>query len=253
MEIKSGTGTDVALKGGRVDTEKTTAMTENSTETVIRATWLSRRPSPGARMTVAWSLAALTLGTSVYWRDPWGWADEMPATRRAVFQGHQIWRLWTSVLAHADLGHFAANSLLFVLLGYFLAGYFGARVFPFGAFLFAGLVNGVAISTYPEETRLLGASGMVCWMGGAWLALYLFLNRQISPWQRLIRAAGVAILLFAPSETYDPKISYRTHLIGFVVGILCGGLYFLAHRRRFRSAEVTEILSETEFNTGYLD
>jgi len=212
------------------------------TYTVIRRTWLSRKPDPAAQVVVAIATAALIAGSLAYWRTaagPW-----MSATGEQVFQGKQYWRLWTTLFAHADPGHLAANSLLYVCLGYFLRGYFGTLVFPLTALAFGGVTNYFSLQTYPPEMALIGASGMVSWMGGAWLALYAFLNRQISPVQRGLRAAGVALILFAPSETFDPQISYRTHAIGFVLGVLWGGWHFRRHRDIFRSAEVVETITE---------
>ena len=38
--------------------------------------------------------------------------------------------------------------------------------------------------------------------------------------QRYLRTLGVAVLLFMPSEAFDPAISNRTHLAGFFLGVL---------------------------------
>lgn len=211
------------------------------TYTVLRRTWLSRKPDAKAQAVVALSTAALALGCLVDWRTGGAWLE---ASGQLVFTSHEYWRLWTTLFAHADLGHLAANSLLFVTLGYFLCGYFGSAVFPLTAFVFGGVTNAFSLWTYPPELVLVGASGMVSWMGGAWLALYLTLNRQVSLTARLLRTIGVALLLFAPSETFDPHVSYRTHGIGFALGVLWGVWHFRWHRARFRAAEVYETITE---------
>lgn len=168
----------------------------------------------------------------------------MAASGETVFKGHQYWRLWTTLFAHADIGHLLANSLLFVILGYFLAGYFSWHLFPAAALVFGGVTNYFSLKTYPLGTELIGASGLVSWMGGAWLVLYMFLNRRLSVGQRVIRAAGVGLLLFAPSETFDPHISYRTHGIGFALGLVCGFVYFKLRASTFRAAEVVDVVVE---------
>lgn len=232
---------------------------QTETYTVIRRTWLSERPSAGAQLTVAVSLGILAIGSGMYWNNTLGAADWMAATGQQIFQQKQFWRLWTTLFAHSDLGHLAANSLLFVVLGYFLTGYFGPLVFPLSAFLFGGITNIFSVYTYDPQMRLIGASGMVSWMGGAWLTLYMLLNRKLSVRQRVIRAFGVSLVLFAPSETFDPHISYRTHMIGFALGVGWAALYFRGHRAEFRAAEVSETITEpmvpepSEFNTGPLD
>jgi rhomboid protease GluP len=207
---------------------------------IVLHTWLSYKPSPNAILIVALSYACLELGALAYWHDWHHAAQWMMATPRQVFERHEYWRLWTTLWVHADLGHLLSNSFLFMILGYFLSGYFGLWAFPIAAFGFGGVINAISLTTYAPDTGLLGASGMVAWMGGAWLSLYVALNRQLTLAQRLLRALGVAILLFAPSEAFDPQISYRTHLFGFVLGWLWGWGFFFRYRRQFREAEVSE-------------
>jgi rhomboid protease GluP len=207
---------------------------------VVRETWLTRKPRPTAQAIALLSWFVLALGCAVFWRDLWSAQLWMPATQMTVYGEGEFWRLWTTLFAHADLGHLAANSLLFYILGYFLCGYFGTRVFPGAALVFGGLINAFALLTYHPGVHLIGASGVVSWMGGVWLTLYLFINTKLSYTQRSMRAFGVALLLFAPAETFDPKVSYRTHMIGFVIGVLCGLIYYFMRREKFRAAEVRE-------------
>lgn len=228
-------------------------MSPPQTYTVIRQTWLSRKPSEDAQNLVFIAFAMLALGTAIYWRNLFGWAVYVPASAAQVFQQHEYWRLWTTLFAHSDFGHFAANSFLFVVLGYFLGGYFGAWLFPVAAFAFGGITNAFSLATYPDDLKLIGASGVVSWMGGVWLSLYMGINRKISFGKRFLRAGAVFLVIFAPSETFDPHISYRTHMIGFALGIVWGALYFYFRRAEFRRAEVTETIVEEDFNTPPLD
>ncbi|MBX2988641.1 MAG: rhomboid family intramembrane serine protease [Bdellovibrionaceae bacterium] len=176
-------------------------------------------------------------------------ADQwMPATEEAVFGRGELWRLWTTSWIHSDMGHLLSNSFLFFVLGYFLNGYFGWWVFPVTALVFGGLTNAAVLGTYPPDVTLLGASGIVYWLGGAWLTLYFLLNRQKSLFQRALRSLGVALVLFMPAEAFQPQISYRTHAAGFALGLLWGVLYFLWRKKEFRAAEVTEEILEDDEN-----
>ena len=210
---------------------------------VVRETWLTQKPAPRAAYWALGSAVALGLGSLAYWG---GGAPWIPATGQAVFSEHQYWRLWTTVFAHADLFHLLGNAMLFIFLGYFLNGYFGAYAFPFMAFVYGGVINAASLLTYPPGLTLIGASGVVSWLGGAWLTLYLLLNTQKSPTQRALRAGGVALAVFAPAETFDPHISYRTHVIGFGLGVLWAGVYFLRRRRVFSSAVRLETVIEED-------
>ena len=51
----------------------------------------------------------------------------------------------------------------------------------------AGLTNYVSLLTYPSEVSLIGASGLVYWMAGFWLSMYLVVERSVSPGKRVLR------------------------------------------------------------------
>jgi rhomboid protease GluP len=210
--------------------------------TVVRRTWLSRPPEASAQAITATALFFLVLACAAQWVNFYGLGELWPATKQQVFNQGEYWRLWTTLFTHGDLGHLVANSLLFYILGYFLYGYFGSFVFPFGAWFMGGVITAFSIVTYPLDVRLVGASGMVSWMGGVWLTLYFLLNTKISTTKRALRSLGVALMLFAPSEAFDPKISYRTHMIGLFLGIAFGYFYFLWKKRDFMAAEERDTL-----------
>ncbi len=210
--------------------------------TVVHSTWLSHKPDALAFIVAMGTLLLLSAACFAEWNNFRDLAELWPATQAQVFKQHEYWRLWTTLFVHGDLGHLAANSLLFFILGYFLFGYFGSFMFPFMAVVMGGVTNAFALLTYHPEIRLVGASGMVSWMGGAWLALYFLINTSLSKTQRFLRSCGVALILFAPSEAFDPKISYRTHAIGFFIGLICGVLYYLMRKQEFLSAESRETI-----------
>jgi hypothetical protein len=59
----------------------------------------------------------------------------------------------------------------------------------------------------------------------------------------------VALALFAPTEAFDPSISYASHGLGFVFGVLCGGLYYGLYRQQFLNSEDHETIYETTGET----
>lgn len=211
---------------------------------VIRSTWLSAKPRPESSFVAATATFSLVAASLLYWTDTWNAKAWMPASADAVFERGEIWRLWTTLFAHGDAGHLASNSFLFFILGFFLFGYFGLRIFPLAAFFWGGIANLIVLKTYAPDTQLIGASGIVYWMGGTWLVLYYFLSRQKNLVQRCLRTLGVAILLFMPAEAFQQQVSYRTHFVGFVLGLGLGTWHFLWHRARFRAAEVHEFEPE---------
>jgi rhomboid protease GluP len=216
------------------------------TRLVLKQTWLSQKPNSWALVVTALSTLLLVLGCVSYWQDLMGLQALMPASADALFHRHEWWRAWTTLFAHADEKHLLSNTFLFVILGYFLNGYFGILVFPIIAFFFGGLTNFWVLKTSSPDLQVIGASGVVFWMGGVWLALYFSLERRKTLFQRALRAVGVGLLLFFPAEAFDPVISYKSHLIGFLLGVAFGIFYFRIRRKHFRSAEIYELVKDPE-------
>jgi membrane associated rhomboid family serine protease len=91
-------------------------------------------------------------------------------------------------------------------------------------------------------------------MGGVWLILYFLIERRKTLFQRALRAIGVGLALFMPAEAFDPKISYQTHLVGFLFGIIFGLGYYMWKRKEFLAAEVTEtVFEDTSFDEMLLE
>lgn len=223
---------------------------------MITATWLTQKPSSSAWFIAVWSTAVLYFGSIFYWTDTLSAASWMPASYSEVFIQKEFWRLWTTLFAHADFGHLISNSLLYFIFGYFLAGYFGAWLFPTLALAMGGVINAIVVSQYHGDIRLIGMSGVVYWMGGAWLVLYLLLDQQRSVTQRILRVMGVALAVFMPSTAFDPQISYGAHLVGFLVGLVSGGVYYYFRRHTFLKAIIKVEEPEEEeaiFRTGIDD
>ena len=219
----------------------------------IRETWLSHKPSPIAGIVAAISVLLLVIGAVAYLQNFLNAQEWMPASRDLVFAKHQWWRLWTTLFAHADTGHLLSNLFLFFVMGYFLNGYFGIFVFPVAAFFLGGLTNLLVLLTYPPEIKLIGASGIVYWLGGAWLGLYFLIDLKRTYFQRFLRAGGVALGIFWPATTFDPNISYGAHLIGFLIGLVFGLLYYAYKKDLFKSAIVYEWVVDEDPEDGLSD
>lgn len=210
----------------------------------IRSNWLSRPINPNAAIIAGASSVFIALVTMVYWNNDFAIAEKLEASKQLVFSNHEYYRLWTASLIHADLKHLLSNLFMFFILGWFLSGYFGFFLFPLSAFFMGGVLNALILPSYAPTTTLLGASGIVFYLGGVWLSLYFFIQRQQSFFQRFLRIGGVTLALFMPSEAFDPSISYRTHFLGLALGAVVGSVYFLFKKNQIRRAEVREYIVE---------
>ena len=208
----------------------------SDSDAVITETYLSRKPASHSAAVALASVASLCIVSWIYWTGALGLGSKLAATPETVFDLGEYWRLYTAIGTHADPQHLLSNALVFGVLSYLLFGYFGALVHPVLTIGCGGLVMAASLATYPPLTILVGASGVTYLMAAFWLTLYLFIERRFTPAKRLLRAAGFGVIVLMPS-VIEPEVSYRTHAIGFVVGVALGLVYFHLSKARLRSAE----------------
>lgn len=171
----------------------------------------------------------------------------MPASYETVVLTHQYYRLWSALFAHADLEHILSNLFLFVPFAYLLANYFSLWLFPLIGFGLGGLINLLVVFSLGGKLSIIGVSGVVYWMGATWMALSFFIDRRETLLARFIKLSGVSLILFFPT-TFLPEVSYLSHFLGYLFGLLTGTLVFFFFRKRFLAAEVVyEIDEEKEY------
>lgn len=205
----------------------------------VRETLLSRKPRHYS-LQVAAAFVVMIVGTSLLaWRNGGALLPSLSADRAAL-EGHEYWRLVTAVGVHSDLGHLLSNIIFVALFSYLLYGYFGFWVFPGLGVALSALANYLSLLTYPSGVSLVGASGLVYWMAGFWLSMYLAVERTLSPGKRVLRAVGIALVILLPT-TFDEHVGYRVHAIGFGLGTISAFVYFRMHRQAIRGAEAVEV------------
>jgi len=209
-------------------------------DVVVKETLLSKKPAEGSGLVAAASLLTIIGFSFFFWSDSAGLASYYPASPEQVFEQGQYWRLVTSIFVHADMKHLLSNAIGVGGLSYLLYGYFGCKVYPCLMLGAGALVTLIALSTYPTHTNLLGASGVIYLMAAFWLTLYVCLERRYSVGKRILRAMGFLLIVLIPTS-YSPQTSYRTHAIGFGVGVIVAALYFFANKNHLRRVEEVEM------------
>src|SRR3989304_584764 len=183
----------------------------------VRETLLTRKPREWS-LEVAGLFLCVILGVSLLaWRNGAALLPTLAATSDGVFERREYWRLFTAVAVHADVMHVLSNVILLTFFTYLLFGYFGFWVFPVLSLGMAGMTNAIALLTYPSGVSLLGASGLVYWMAGFWLSMYLLVERSVSPGKRVMRVVGIALVVLLPT-TLQENVRYRSHAIGLGLG-----------------------------------
>jgi len=215
---------------------------ETQSKVIIRENWLTQTGNRAARELTLFYLGLLFLFGAVYLLDVGGVASYMSATPRQLFERKEYWRAFTTIFAHADLGHLLSNSFLFVPFAYFLSRHFGLILFPLLGLTGATLTNVVVLATMPENTSLVGASGLVYWMGAAWLTMFWLLDRRDRAGLRLGKVLMVGGVLFVP-DVLRPQVSHMAHYVGLAFGVLSAWLVYALNRRKYEAAEVRELVS----------
>ncbi len=205
-------------------------------EFTVKETLLSQKPAEGSGFVAATSFLVLMGFSLLYWSNYAGLGSQLAASMERVTEQGQYWRLFTAIFVHSDWKHLLSNSLGVCGLSYLLYGYFGLKIYPCLTLVAGAAVTFIALLTYPSQTFLLGASGVVYLMAAFWLTLYVFLERRFSVGKRLFRVTGFLLIVLVPTS-FSPEISYRTHAIGFGFGVIIAVLYFFPNRDRFRRAE----------------
>lgn len=210
---------------------------------IIVENWITRKLPERGHKTTLFLVTLLSLGSALYLNDLYHAATWMPASFEMVVQEHQYYRLWTSLFAHGDLEHIMSNLFLFVPFAYFLAQYFSLWLFPLIGFFLGGLINLIVVHYLGGSITIIGVSGVVYWMGATWMALSFFIDRRDSIIERFLKLSGVSVVLFFPT-TFLPEVSYLSHFLGYVLGVLTGTLTYFIFKKRFLSAEVVQEIDE---------
>jgi rhomboid protease GluP len=206
----------------------------------VRETLLSRKPREWSLEITALFLSMIMGISLLAWRNGAALLPTLAATSEGVLKRGEYWRLLTGIAVHGDVMHVLSNAILLTFFTYLLFGYFGFWVFPVMSLAMAGLTNYISLLTYPPEVTLIGASGLVYWMAGFWLSMYLLVERSVGPGKRALRVGSLALLVLLPSS-FQANVSYRTHAIGLGLGVVSALVYFRRNRESIRAAEVVEL------------
>ncbi len=211
----------------------------------IKENWLTKLPKRDGLVPTLFLISFLLMTSYIFLNNLLNAPLWMSASFETVFLKHEWWRVWTTLFAHGDLGHIASNLFLFAPFSYFLISYFGFIYFPLIGFFIGGLVNLLVLLTMPEQVHLIGVSGVVYWMGGAWLSLAWLIDRRDSKGRRILRVIAVTIVLFVP-DSFKPDVSYLSHFLGYFFGIFSSLIYYLIFHKRFLKEEIVEAIPEIE-------
>jgi len=142
--------------------------------------------------------------------------------------GSNIYRLLTANLLHFNFGHLIGNVVLFIIVGRRIERAVGNVAF-FSAFFGLGALSflGSWIISPSSSTRIIGSSGTISFMLGAYIILFPRKKILLLPFQKWFYVPfWVLSLVWIIDQVYmavivgegATGIAYWTHIMGFVIG-----------------------------------
>lgn len=145
----------------------------------------------------------------------------------AGLAGSEPWRLLTSLALHSDPPHALWNGLSMLVFAVPLLTELGSARTAL-IYLLSGVGGGMtALAFAAPGEAVIGSSGAVAGLFGAWVVLALRTNWNAVPaWRARVRILGIALLvlptLLRPETAAGEPISVSSHVGGLVTGTLIG-------------------------------
>ena len=143
----------------------------------------------------------------------------------AVVQQGEYWRLFTALFLHAGFLHLAFNLFALYVLGPPLERSIGTIRF-LACYLISGIASSAGVVALTEiglvqESQLVGASGCILGVVGAWAGLLLRHRHAPFAKQRLANI-GLIVAIQIAFDLSTPQISMPAHMGGLVAGFFLG-------------------------------
>ena len=143
----------------------------------------------------------------------------------AVVAQGEYWRLFTALFLHAGFLHLAFNLFALYVLGPPLERSIGALRF-LACYLISGLASSAGVVALTEigliqESQLIGASGCILGVVGAWAGLLLRHRHAPFAKQRLANI-GLIVAIQIAFDLSTPQVSMAAHMCGLVAGFFLG-------------------------------
>jgi rhomboid protease GluP len=141
-----------------------------------------------------------------------------------VVQG-EYWRLFTALFLHGGFTHLLFNAFALYILGPPLERSIGTMRFV-ACYLISGLASGagvvgLALIGLVRPAQLIGASGCIMGIVGAWAALLMRHRHAPYAKQRLANVAMIVAIQIA-FDLSTPQVSMSAHLCGLIAGFFLG-------------------------------
>jgi len=143
----------------------------------------------------------------------------------AVVAQGEYWRLFTALFLHGGLLHLGFNLFALYVLGPPLERSIGT-IPTLACYLISGLVSSAGVVALNEiglihVDQLIGASGCVLGVVGAW-AGFLLRHRHSPSAKQQLANIGLIVVIQIAFDLSTPEVSMPAHMFGLFAGFLLG-------------------------------
>jgi membrane associated rhomboid family serine protease len=143
----------------------------------------------------------------------------------AVVEQGEYWRLFTALFLHGGFLHLAFNLFALYVLGPPLERSIGTMRF-LACYLISGFASSAGVVALNEiglvrVAEVIGASGCIMGVVGAWAGFLLRHHRAPFAKQRLVNIGLIVVIQIAFDLT-TPQVSMASHMCGLVAGFFLG-------------------------------
>ena len=143
----------------------------------------------------------------------------------SVLVQHEYWRFFTALFLHGGLLHLGFNAFALYVLGPPLERSIGTMRF-FLCYLISGLASGAGVMGLTlidlvRPAQLVGASGCIMGIVGAWAGFLMRHRHAPHAKQRLANVMMIVVIQIA-FDLSTPQVSMSAHLCGLVAGFFLG-------------------------------
>jgi rhomboid protease GluP len=173
-------------------------------------------------LNVAAFVAELAVGD---WNDPEVLRRIGALDPYSVVVQHEYWRVATALFLHAGFLHLAFNCFALYVLGPGLERALGTIRFVL-CYLISGLASGAGVigltlMRLVEPAQLVGASGSIMGIVGAW-AGFLLRHRHVPQAKQRLANVGMIVAIQIAFDLSTPQVSMAAHMCGLIAGFFLG-------------------------------
>ncbi|MGQ7853998.1 rhomboid family intramembrane serine protease [Pedobacter sp. WC2501] len=138
--------------------------------------------------------------------------------RNLVLDG-QYWRLITYQFIHGSVSHLFFNMYALVYLGLMIENKLGWKKYLF-IYLMSGVCGGLVSLIFHQEGVMMGASGAIMGLYGAFIALLINKSFERRATQALLASTLIVSLLVLINGAFGKRVDNAAHIGGFVSGFI---------------------------------